>query len=157
FERKHADVAVLEVGMGGRLDAVNALDADAALIASVDLDHTAWLGPDREAIGYEKAGIMRPARPVVVGDPAPPASLAAHAAAIGARMLAIGRDFRAVREAREWRFEGPDGARHEALPIVAFGGSVQLANMAACVAVVDALRDKLAVSEDALRAGLADA
>jgi dihydrofolate synthase/folylpolyglutamate synthase len=157
FERRRADVAVLEVGMGGRLDAVNALDADAALIASIDLDHTAWLGPDREAIGTEKAGIMRPGRPAVVGDSDPPASLAAHAAKVGARLLAIGRDFRAIREAEGWRFEGPAGARHDALPMVQFGGGVQAANMAACVAVVDALQDKVPVDDDALRAGLASA
>ena len=157
FERRRADVAVLEVGMGGRLDAVNVLDADAALIASVDLDHTAWLGPDREAIGREKAGIMRPGRPVVVGDPDPPHSLAARAEEIGARLLAIGRDFRAVQQEHGWRFEGPDGSRRETLPFVPFGGDVQAANMAACVALVDALRDTVPVSEDALRAGLASA
>src|SRR5690606_1292400 len=111
FERRRAEVAVLEVGMGGRLDAVNVLDADAALIASIDLDHTDWLGPDRDAIGREKAGIMRPGRPVVVGDADPPASLTEHAAAVGARLLAIGRDFRYVRTGPGWRFEGPDGAR----------------------------------------------
>ncbi|HEX6995581.1 MAG TPA: bifunctional tetrahydrofolate synthase/dihydrofolate synthase [Gammaproteobacteria bacterium] len=157
FERRRADVAVLEVGMGGRLDAVNALDADAALIASVDLDHTAWLGPDREAIGREKAGIMRGGRPAVVGDSDPPQSLAARADEIGARLLAFGRDFRATRDGQGWRFEGPDAAVRDGLPIVPFGAEIQLANMAACVAVVDALRDARPVSEDALRAGLANA
>jgi dihydrofolate synthase / folylpolyglutamate synthase len=106
FERRNADVAVLEVGMGGRLDAVNALDADAALIASIDLDHTAWLGPDREAIGLEKAGIMRAGRPAVVGDPDPPASLAAHAGEIGAGLELIGKDFAYRHDADGWRFEG---------------------------------------------------
>src|SRR5690606_4358764 len=91
FERCRADVAVLEVGMGGRVDAVNALDADAALIASIGLDHTDWLGPDREAIGHEKAGIMRAGRPVVVGDADPPASLARHAEAVGAKLATIHR------------------------------------------------------------------
>lgn len=157
FQRRNADVAVLEVGMGGRLDAVNALDADAALIASIDLDHTAWLGPDREAIGHEKAGIMRPGRPVIVGDPDPPASLAAHADAIGARMLAIGRDFRPVPDSGNWRFEGPDGPARDALPVVSFGGAVQLANMAACVALVDALQAKVPVPADAVHTGLARA
>jgi len=157
FKRRRADVAILEVGMGGRLDAVNALDADAALIASVDLDHTAWLGPDREAIGREKAGIMRAGRPAVVGDPDPPRSLAAHADEVGARLLAIGRDFRAVRNGDKWRFEGPNGVVRDALPVVPFGAHIQAANMAACVAVVDALRDVLPVSEDALRAGLSNA
>ncbi len=157
FARQRADIAVLEVGMGGRLDAVNALDADAALIASIDLDHTAWLGPDREAIGYEKAGIMRPGRPAVVGDADAPASLAAHAEAIGAELLAIGRDFRPVRADVGWRYEGSDGTCYDGLPIVAFGGDVQAANMASCVAVVNALQSELPVSIAALRAGLANA
>ena len=157
FERRRADVAVLEVGMGGRLDAVNAVDADAALIASIDLDHTAWLGPDRESIGREKAGIMRAGRPAVVGDPDLPRSIAAHADEIGARLLTIGRDFRAVPEGEEWRFEGPDGVVRDGLPVVPFGAEIQYSNMAACVTVVDALSDILPVSEDALRAGLANA
>src|SRR5690554_1117717 len=153
FARRQADVAVLEVGMGGRLDAVNALDADAALIASVDLDHTDWLGPDREAIGREKAGIMRPGRPAVVGDENPPASLAAHAQAIGARLALIGRDFVPVREHGGWRFEGV-GATHASLPVAPFGGDVQYSNMAACVAVVEMLQPELPVPDDAIREGL---
>src|SRR5690606_31863548 len=156
FARRQADVAVLEVGMGGRLDAVNALDADAALIASVDLDHTDWLGPDREAIGREKAGIMRPGRPAVVGDENPPASLAAHAQAVGARLALIGRDFAFARETGGWRFEGL-GAAHASLPVVPFGGDVQYSNMAACVAIVEMLRPELAVPDAALHAGLEEA
>src|SRR5690606_17965677 len=108
-------------------------------------------------IGAEKAGIMRRGRPVVVGDADPPASLAAHAAQVGAHLLAIGRDFRGVRDGQSWRVEGPGGARHDSLPLVQFGGAVQSANMAACVAVVDALQDKAPVDERALRAGLAQA
>src|SRR5690606_32645628 len=99
----------------------------------------------------------RPGRPVVVGDPDPPQSLGAHAAEIGARVLAIGRDFRAVPHADAWRFEAGNGRMHDALPLVPFGGGVQAGNMAACVAVVDALEDELPVPEDALRAGLANA
>ena len=93
FARRAVDVAVLEVGMGGRLDASNAVDADCALIVSVDLDHQEWLGEDREAIGHEKAGIMRAGKPVVVADRNPPASVLAHAAAVGAPVQLIGRDF----------------------------------------------------------------
>ncbi|MFS8607088.1 MAG: bifunctional tetrahydrofolate synthase/dihydrofolate synthase [Gammaproteobacteria bacterium] len=156
FARRNADVAVLEVGMGGRLDAVNALDADAALIASVDLDHTEWLGPDREAIGREKAGIMRPGRPAVVGDASPPASLEAHANAIGARFALVGREFTFAREGDGWRFDG-FGASHASLPVVPFGGDVQYSNMAACVAVVELMRPQLPLPHDAIRAGLAGA
>src|SRR5690606_21161341 len=105
FARRKADVAILEVGMGGRLDASNAVAADCALIVSVDLDHREWLGPDREAIGREKAGIMRPGRPAVVGDASPPASLEAHANAIGARFALVGREFTFAREGDGWRVE----------------------------------------------------
>src|SRR5690606_30052990 len=93
FRERAVDVAVLEVGMGGRLDAVNAIDADAALIASVDLDHMDWLGPDREAIGREKAGVFRAGRPAIVADRNPPASVLEHAAGVGADLHLIGRDF----------------------------------------------------------------
>jgi len=87
------DVAILEVGLGGRLDAVNVIDADCAVITSVDLDHTELLGPDRESIGFEKAGIMRAGKPVVVSDPVPPDSVLAHATSIGADLWQFGKDF----------------------------------------------------------------
>ncbi len=93
FLRSAVDVLVLEVGMGGRLDAVNAFDPDCAIVTSVDLDHMDYLGATREAIGYEKAGIFRAGKPAVLADPAPPASVLAHAQAIGARLLRIGREF----------------------------------------------------------------
>src|SRR5690606_23219054 len=89
--RANVDVAILEVGMGGRLDATNAVDADAALVVSIDLDHMEWLGPDREAIGREKAGVFRSGRPAVVADREPPRSLLAHAEALGAELALIGR------------------------------------------------------------------
>ena len=87
------DAAILEVGLGGRLDAVNVIDADCAVITSIDLDHMDWLGPDRESIGREKAGIMRAGRPVIVSDPVPPQSVIDHAEAIGADLWCFGRDF----------------------------------------------------------------
>lgn len=99
------DVAVLEVGLGGRLDAVNIIDADIAVISSVDLDHEAWLGPDRDAIGFEKAGILRPGRPVVIGDPDVPHTVLARAAELNAPVHLIGRDF-------DW-IEGRSGAAFE--------------------------------------------
>ena len=91
--RRAPDVAVLEVGMGGRLDAVNLIDADIAVITSIALDHQAWLGADREAIGREKAGILRAARPLVLGDRQPPASVLSRAEELGAPMLRLGVDF----------------------------------------------------------------
>ena len=156
FKREAADVAVLEVGMGGRLDAVNALDADAALITSVALDHMEWLGGDRETIGREKAGIMRGGRAAVIGEPDPPASLVAHAREVGADLKILGRDYTLRRDAFGWTYEAQD-VRREGLPAIAFGTDVQYANAAACVEVVESLRAVLPVAENALRAGLANA
>ena len=87
------DVAILEVGLGGRLDAVNIIDADCAVITSIDLDHMEYLGPDRESIGFEKAGILRPGKPAIVSDPMPPQSVIDHANAIGADLWRFGTDF----------------------------------------------------------------
>ena len=84
FMRENVDVMILEVGLGGRLDAVNVFDADCAVVTSIDLDHMDFLGPDRESIGHEKAGIMRPSRPVIISDPLPPQSVLTHAASLGA-------------------------------------------------------------------------
>src|SRR5205085_11289906 len=93
YARSNLDALVLEVGLGGRLDAVNIVDADVAIVSSVDLDHQAYLGDTREQIGFEKAGIFRAGRPALFGDRDPPASLVAHAQAIGAPLQVLGRDF----------------------------------------------------------------
>ena len=107
FRDRGCAVAVLEVGLGGRLDATNAVDADVAVVVSVGVDHTDWLGPDRESIGFEKAGIYRAGRPAVCADPTPPASLVAHVAAIGARAVQVGRDYTfAVHAAGRWDYHG---------------------------------------------------
>ena len=104
FREAGVEVAVLEVGLGGRLDAVNVVDADAALVTSIALDHTDWLGPDRDSIGYEKAGIYRPGRPAICADPDPPPRLLEHARAIGARLLRIGPDYGFARADPTWRW-----------------------------------------------------
>jgi dihydrofolate synthase/folylpolyglutamate synthase len=154
FERARVEVAVLEVGLGGRLDAVNAVDPDCAIVSSVDLDHQAWLGDDREAIGREKAHIFRPGRPALFGDTDPPASLVAHAGAIGAPLQVLGRDFRAVpREGRQWDFEGRRGARRS-LPLPALRGRWQLANAATALAALDELAPRLPVSLGEVKRGL---
>lgn len=153
FADHAVDVAILEVGMGGRLDAVNAYDADAALIVSVDLDHQAYLGPDRDAIGFEKAGIMRRGKPVVVADPDPPARLVAHAESIGARLIRVGRDYHFTPTANGIELRFGDAAAIE-LPKPRFGGVVQRANTAASAAVVEALEPVLPVMPDALTAGI---
>jgi dihydrofolate synthase/folylpolyglutamate synthase len=151
FARKRVDVAVLEVGMGGRLDASNAVDADCALVVSIDLDHREWLGDDREAIGREKAGIMRGGKPVVIADRDPPKSLVAYAAAERALPRLIGRDFDFVREPGGWRRAGGDA---RVLPLPPFGSDEQYGNAAACAAVVDSLAAELPVSDDALANGI---
>lgn len=154
FARKEVDLAILEVGMGGRLDAVNAVDADAALIASVGLDHEEWLGSDRESIGFEKAGIMRAGRPVVIADPEPPHSLATAARDAGADALFIGRDFDFTADGTEL-VVNCRGSIVRRVPKPRFGGAEQWLNAAACVQVAECLRDILPVSEAALAGGFA--
>ncbi|HXC38537.1 MAG TPA: Mur ligase family protein, partial [Burkholderiales bacterium] len=113
FVRAGVEAAIMEVGLGGRLDAVNMLDADCAVITSIDLDHMDYLGDTREAIGREKAGIFRQGRPAVVADPMPPATLAEEADKVGSRMLQIGRDFGYQADRQQWGFwiKSGDGLR----------------------------------------------
>ncbi len=155
------DVAVLEVGLGGRLDAINIIDADCAVITSIDLDHMEYLGPDRESIGFEKAGIMRPGRPAVVSDPLPPASIERYANAIGADLWLAGRDFSltgvAGSERLQWGWSASEqrgGRRYSGLAYPALRGANQLVNAAGVLAALTALRERLPVSAQALRGGL---
>src|SRR3990172_8891025 len=127
FEEADVEVAILEVGLGGRLDAVNAFDADCALVASIDFDHQGYLGDTREAIGFEKAGIFRAGRPAICADADPPATLSAHAAAIGAELMLINRDFGYTAGRNRWCYWGRGGERH-GLPYPALRGAYQLAN-----------------------------
>lgn len=147
------DVVVLEVGLGGRLDAVNVVAADVALVASVGIDHVDWLGDDREQIGREKAGIFRPGRPAVCGDPAPPATLIAHARALGVPLYRIGKDFSYTRHGESWTWRGWARQR-DALPLPALRGPVQLRNAAAVLAVLELLGNDFPLSQDEIRRGL---
>jgi dihydrofolate synthase / folylpolyglutamate synthase len=156
FRRRNPDVVILEVGMGGRLDATNALDTDCALIASIDLDHREWLGETRDAIGREKAGIMRAGKPVVIGDRAVPAGVLEHAAAVNAVPFVIGRDFDFRRDGALWRRSRDSGAAAP-FPLPPFGGAEQFANAASCAAVVAALAGDLPVSDATLAKGIANA
>jgi dihydrofolate synthase / folylpolyglutamate synthase len=153
FARAAPDALVLEVGLGGRLDAVNVVDADVAVVTSIDLDHMDYLGPTREDIGREKAGIFRPGRPAVCGAADPPASLVDHARAVGAPLLTIGRDYGFLDEGRQWQYRGPGGARF-GLPPPALRGAIQLANAATALTALDTLRDRLPLSAGAIRDGL---
>ncbi|MHB1085908.1 MAG: bifunctional tetrahydrofolate synthase/dihydrofolate synthase [Thiobacillus sp.] len=154
FIDARVDVAILEVGLGGRLDAVNVFDADAAIVTSVDLDHMEYLGDTRELIGFEKAGIYRGGRPAICADPAPPASLLEHAHHIGANVRCVNRDFTARREAGRWTYRSPD-TTWSTLPLPAMAGGHQLHNAAGALAALDALSALIPVSEAAIREGLA--
>jgi dihydrofolate synthase/folylpolyglutamate synthase len=145
---------VLEVGMGGRFDSVNAFDADVAVITSIALDHTEWLGDTREAIGFEKAGIMRAGRAVVVSDPQPPASLQAQADALGADLRQLGRDFNFQGDKQQWGWRGRS-QRFNSLAYPALRGANQLLNAAGVLAVFEALRERLPINAQAVRNGLA--
>jgi dihydrofolate synthase/folylpolyglutamate synthase len=153
FARAKLDVAVLEVGLGGRLDAVNIVDADVAVVTTIDLDHMDYLGPTREHIAFEKAGIFRAGRPAVCAEPAPPATLTAHARDIGASLVQIGRDFGYVAADRQWRYWGPGGERF-GLPVPALRGDYQLANASTALAALGLLQDRLHVPGSAVRDGL---
>lgn len=148
------DLVILEVGLGGRLDAVNAIDADCAVITSIDIDHVEYLGPDRESIGREKAHVMRTGRPAIVSDPVPPASVTAYAEAIGADLWLVGRDFVHDGDRQQWRWAGR-GRRYHALAYPALRGANQLLNAAGAIAALESLRDRLPISAQAVRLGLA--
>jgi len=148
------DVAILEVGLGGRLDAVNAIDTDCAIITSIDIDHTELLGPDRESIGREKAGIVREGRPAIVSDPAPPHSVLRYAQAIGADLWLQGRDFNFSGDKQQWAWAGR-GRRYAGLAYPALRGANQLVNASGVLAALEALRPRLPVTAQAVRNGLA--
>ncbi|VTU27405.1 Bifunctional protein FolC [Variovorax sp. PBS-H4] len=148
------DVAILEVGLGGRLDAVNVIDADCAIITSIDLDHMEFLGPDRESIGFEKAGIMRAGRPAIVSDPVPPQSVIGHAEALGADLWRVGRDFNVAGDKQQWGWSGR-GRRYSGLAYPALRGANQLVNAAGVLAALESLRQRLPVTAQAVRTGLA--
>jgi len=148
------DVAILEVGLGGRLDAVNVIDADCAIITSIDLDHMEFLGNDRETIGREKAGIMRPGRPAVVSDPVPPQSVIDRATELGCDLWLLGRDFNFSGDKQQWAWAGR-GRRYPGLAYPALRGANQLINASGVLAALEALRQRLPVTAQAVRNGLA--
>jgi dihydrofolate synthase/folylpolyglutamate synthase len=154
FAEESPDLVILEVGLGGRLDAVNIIDADLSLITTIDLDHTDWLGESREEIGREKAGIMRNAKPVVLADPDMPASVYSVADEIGALVYAQGREFSFTEIGSGWRWSGPDEQALD-LPLPALDGMGQLFNASAVVMACLCLRQRLDCSDQAIVAGLA--
>ncbi len=153
FARANIDVAVLEVGLGGRLDAVNAIDADAAMVTSIGIDHVQWLGDTREAIGYEKAGVFRKDRPAICADPAPPASIAAQAQAVGATFYQRDRDFSVERTDSGWTWRAGSTLR-AGLPPPALRGNHQIDNAAGALMVLETLKAVLPLSQAHIREGL---
>ena len=139
FQQAGLDLAILEVGLGGRLDAVNLIDADVAVVTTVDLDHQDWLGEDRESIGREKAGIARAGKPLVIGDDDPPTSVLAHAYAIGASAIRAGCDYLvAMDDDGSWSWREVGFVLR--LPAPGIAGTAQVRNAAAAIAAVRALR-----------------
>ncbi|MGA9854767.1 MAG: bifunctional tetrahydrofolate synthase/dihydrofolate synthase [Gammaproteobacteria bacterium] len=153
FRRQRIDVAVLEVGMGGRLDAVNAVDPLGALVASIGLDHQEWLGTDRDSIGYEKAGIYRSQRPAICGDREPPSRFLDTAKQLGADLQVLGRKFDWQASGHSWKWQGQNGCLQN-LQQPALAGFIQLDNAASCIALLQAVTAWLPVDENAIRAGL---
>ena len=163
FADAGVEAAILEVGLGGRLDAVNAYEPDISIVTTVALDHTDWLGNDRESIGFEKAGIYRPGKPAFCADPNPPQSLLDHAAAIGANLRLMGRDFGFERPSAEssenrlqWRWWCRSGDKmiKRSLAYPGLRGPTQLFNASVVLAALEALNDKLPVTMQAIRPGL---
>ncbi|MFO1352442.1 MAG: bifunctional tetrahydrofolate synthase/dihydrofolate synthase [Gammaproteobacteria bacterium] len=157
FRDAGVEVAVLEVGMGGRLDAVNTLDADAAAVIMIDIDHTEWLGQDRDSIGYEKACIYRAGRPAILADPDPPASVLRHAEAIGARLYRYRSDFDFTQSGATWNWWWRGGESLTSLPLPRLAGEHQLLNAAAAIMTLRTLAERLPLAREAIVMGLRNA
>jgi dihydrofolate synthase/folylpolyglutamate synthase len=159
FSARRLDAAVLEIGLGGRLDAVNLIDADCSVVTSIGLDHADFLGPTRDSIAFEKAHVYRAGRPAICSDLSPPQTLLDYAASIGADLRMLGRDFEVVAfpaqdgPPRQWTYRGSSVLR-AALPIPSLRGAHQLRNAAGAIAALEALDERLPVSQQAVREGL---
>lgn len=156
FAAENLDAIILEVGLGGRLDATNAYDADCAIITSVALDHMDFLGATREAIGREKAGICRPGRPLICGDADPPQSLLETCRRAGADFWQLGRDFGFMRQEGQWQYRGRDGKKLGGLAFPALRGDCQLLNASCAMAALEALHERLPVTAQDIRRGLSE-
>jgi dihydrofolate synthase/folylpolyglutamate synthase len=156
FARSALDVVILEVGLGGRLDATNLVDADIALITSIGLDHQQWLGTTREQIAAEKAGILRPGRSAICGDVQPPSNLLQIAAKLESPLYCIGRDFAAQPQVGGWDWSG-GGQTYRQLPLPRLRGAAQLRNAASVLMAVHCLAERLPISRAAIEQGLSTA
>jgi dihydrofolate synthase/folylpolyglutamate synthase len=149
------DAIILEVGLGGRLDATNVYQPSCCIVTGIDLDHMEFLGPDRESIGREKAGIFRAGVPAICGDPQPPESLLDQADQTGARLQLIGREFGYLRQEGQWLFWNGQ-QRRGGLAFPALRGERQLANASCVLSALDCLRDRLPVAMQDIRRGLGE-
>ncbi len=153
FWRSNVDIQLLEVGMGGRLDAVNIIDPDVSLVASIDIDHVDWLGSTREAIGHEKAGIFRANTPAIVGDPNPPDSLRQNASDKQSLLYCIGQDFSYQKQQSGWDWSAGNQPLTQ-LPDPGLKGEHQFRNASSVIMAVLQLNKKIPVTENSIRAGL---
>jgi dihydrofolate synthase/folylpolyglutamate synthase len=148
FQQAQVDVMVLEVGLGGRLDAVNIVDSDVAIVTSIGIDHQAYLGDSREKIALEKAGIMRQGRLAICGDCDPPYTLIEYAKTLEASLKLIQRDFDIIKQQDSWTWQGGETKRDLSLP------DIELSNAACALAAIEALQKRLPVSDKAIKQGL---
>lgn len=156
FVQAHVDVAILEVGLGGRLDAVNLFDADCAILTNIDLDHMDYLGDTREKIGFEKAAIFRKNKPAICAEADIPHSVYQQAEKTGAKFFRLNQEFGFSNKHTQWDYWGPNGKRHS-LPFPALRGAKQLQNASACLTALDTLHELLPVSMQEIRQGLSEA
>lgn len=150
FKQAPLDILIMEVGMGGRLDAVNILESDIAIVTSIDLDHTEFLGKTREAIGFEKSGIFRQNKPAIIGDFNPPESIAKQAAALGSLLLRQGKEFNYQENPENWKWVTED-LQYDELPYC----SLATQNMAIVLMAITTLQKRLPISSEAIKKGLA--
>lgn len=156
FIKAQVDVAILEVGLGGRLDAVNVFDADCSVVTSIDLDHIEYLGDTREKIGFEKAAIFRKNKPAICSEIELPDSVNQQVKSIGANLFQFAKEFGFSKKNAQWDFWGPKGWRYS-LPFPALRGEKQLQNASTCLAALDTLNEVLPVSMNDIRQGLLEA
>ncbi len=156
FREQAASPWILEVGLGGRLDATNCFDADVAIVTRIDLDHMEWLGDNREAIAGEKMGIARAGRPVISADPQPPEKIAAVASALPAPLWQLGVDYQCLPQPSRWTWQA-DAVEYADLPRPAWLPDQALGNAAGAVMAVSGVDPKLQLTETAVRTGLAQA
>ena len=153
FDTAGLDAIVLEVGLGGRLDSVNAVDPDVAVVTSIALDHCDWLGSDVESIGREKAGIFRPGKPAIFGSREMPASIAAAAQQLGTPLYCLGEDFDWRRDGERWSWRGRT-ASYDDLPPPALHGELQFDNASSVLSALECLSSRLPITREAIEQGL---